>query len=231
MATVIRLDIEKPAQARDTLFVQSDAARLPFRDKCFDVVISNHSLEHMEQLHAVLHEIGRVVCPSGSLYVAVPDSSTFSDRLYRWVYHGGGHVNPFSSLAGLEDLIRRHVSLPPAGARILHTSFGFLERSHFRPRPPRRMWLFGNGQYWLIAMLGYISRLLDKFLHTRLSIYGWAIYFGRTAGAVDRAAWTNVCVQCGSAQPAGSLRPQGFPAHYDCPSCGAWNLFTNDSAE
>jgi ubiquinone/menaquinone biosynthesis C-methylase UbiE len=47
--------------------VQADAARLPFPDGSFDTVISNHSLEHMDALDPVLHEIGRVVRRGGSL--------------------------------------------------------------------------------------------------------------------------------------------------------------------
>src|SRR5947209_14134116 len=57
---VVRLDRERPAVG-----VQADAAWLPFPDGRFDTVISNHSLEHMDALDQVLHEIGRVVRPDG----------------------------------------------------------------------------------------------------------------------------------------------------------------------
>jgi ubiquinone/menaquinone biosynthesis C-methylase UbiE len=40
-------------------FVQGDAARLPFADKTFAAVISNHSLEHFDDLAGALREIGR----------------------------------------------------------------------------------------------------------------------------------------------------------------------------
>ena len=92
----IRADLDRPATIA-TNFVQTDAARLPFADRVFDAVISNHSLEHFDDLAGALAEIGRVLKPSGALYIAVPDASTFCDRLYRWLARGGGHVNPFTS--------------------------------------------------------------------------------------------------------------------------------------
>lgn len=215
----MRLDVDPSAD------VQADAARLPFADRSFDAVISNHSLEHMTELPKVLAEIGRVLCPEGWLYIAVPDAGTFSDRLYRWVYHGGGHVNPFRSVDELSALVQRFVPLPFAGSRVLHTSFGFLLKEHFRPRPPRRMWLFANGEYWALATMGYAARLLDRVLHTRLSAYGWALYFGQVE--VETDAWTNVCVRCGAAYPAEVLPGKLI---YHCPGCGSWNFVTRGQA-
>src|SRR5258705_13924589 len=75
-ATVVRVDREAPRDRSDRpRFVQSDAAHLPFTDRSFDAVISNHSLEHFDDLDGSLREIGRVISPSGSLFVAVPDAS------------------------------------------------------------------------------------------------------------------------------------------------------------
>lgn len=45
-------------------------------------MISNHSLEHFEGLEQALDEIRRVIDPNGFLYIAVPDSSTVTDRIY-----------------------------------------------------------------------------------------------------------------------------------------------------
>jgi ubiquinone/menaquinone biosynthesis C-methylase UbiE len=94
-AFIVRLDLERPGLPAEDVAVQADAAYLPFADGFFDVVIANHSLEHTVRLNEVFGEIGRVLKRSGAVYVAVPDSRTLTDRLYRWVYHGGGHVNGF----------------------------------------------------------------------------------------------------------------------------------------
>jgi SAM-dependent methyltransferase len=218
---VVRLDRERPSAG-----VQADAARLPFPDTSFDAVISNHSLEHMDALGPVLVEIGRVVRRGGSLYVSVPDASTFSDRLYRWIYHGGGHVNPFRDPAALAWRISEATRLEHVATRTLHASFLYLERHHFRPRPPRRMWLFANGDQRAILWLSYAARVADQIFGSRLSVYGWAFYFGSIAEPIDTQAWSNVCVHCGSGCPAELLVVQGH--WYKCNSCGTRNLFTPD---
>src|SRR5512140_3687934 len=94
-ATVIRLDRDAPASPPGALYVQADAARLPFASHSFHAVIANHSLEHFHQLGDVLRDLGRILDPGGALFVSVPDASTLTDKIYRWVGKGGGHVNPF----------------------------------------------------------------------------------------------------------------------------------------
>ena len=213
--------------------VQADAAALPFQDAAFHAVIAFHSLEHMEALDAVLSEMGRVLRPDGSIYVSVPDASTFSDRLYRWIYHGGGHVNLFRNPAELTGRITSATGLPLRATRVLHASFLYLERRHFRPRPPRRMWLFANGDGRVILALSFLLRTVDRLASTRLSVYGWAFWFGNLREPVDTLAWTNVCVHCGSGTPAELLpvRRRFLLRSYDCASCGASNLYTPDRPE
>src|SRR5271157_3491550 len=95
-ALVVRVDLELPAPGTCADFVQADAGCLPFPDRSFDAVIANHSLEHIRGLSTALGEIGRVLGSEGGLFVAVPDASTFSDRLFRWIYQdASGHINPF----------------------------------------------------------------------------------------------------------------------------------------
>jgi hypothetical protein len=89
------------------------------------------------------------------------------------------------------------------------------------------MWLLCNGHYTAVAIFGYLARVADRLFRTRLSVYGWALYFGAISGPVDTEVWSNVCVRCGSARPSRELRPRFLV--YDCPACGAWNLFTPDA--
>ena len=234
-AVVVRLDTELPKTPGSGSFVQADAAYLPFRDGCFDTVIANHVLEHVDKLAQVLEEIGRVVRSRGSLYVAVPDASTLTDHLYRWIYHGGGHINAFRSADELTSRIARITTLPPVATRILSSSFGFLEKSHFHPRPPRRLWLLGNGNRKFLAGLSYVLRRLDSLLRTRTSMYGWAFYFGEIREEIEIAEWTNVCWSCGAGHSESSLavnkkvrRRMLLPPYYECPNCGQRNLFTAD---
>ena len=234
--TIVRLDLEIP-KSRAPNFVQADASGLPFRSQCFDAIVSNHSLEHFENLAGALEEIRRVIKPGGVLYVSVPDASTFCDRLYRWLARGGGHVNAFRSASQLADKIQEATGLAHVATRTLCTSLSFLNR-HNAPRPrPKKLWVLGNGTEFSLRLINYFSRLSDRFLRTRLTVYGWVLYFGNVIAPIDRHAWINVCIRCGSGHPSQWLLAQGNLVRrrlifrgYSCPGCGTWNLFSNDES-
>lgn len=61
--------------------------RLPFRSAAFDLVIAHWLFEHVDELERTYDEVGRVVRPGGLLAVAVPNSHSFEDRMYRFVSH------------------------------------------------------------------------------------------------------------------------------------------------
>jgi len=210
-------------------FVAARAEALPFRDGRFAAVISNHSLEHFEALSEALDEIGRVVSKNGFVYVAVPDSSTVTDRIYRRLARGGGHVNSFTSSAEVARLVSEKAGRPHAGTRVLCTSLSFLNRANIRGKPQKLLWLFGGGSETLLRVITYAFRLADRIFRTRTCVYGWAFYFG-TGLAVDTKTWTNVCVRCGSAHPSEKLRKEAGVKKrvYRCPNCGAKNYLTQD---
>jgi SAM-dependent methyltransferase len=234
-ALVFRADREPPPDRLSGEFVEADASHLPFPAASFHAVICNHGLEHFDNLAEALSEIGRVVRRDGCLYVAVPDASTLSDRLYRWIFHGGGHVNPFRSAPDLARVISESTGLPWVATVILHSSLLFLERSRFHPRPPRRLWLIGNGNSRCIALLTWFLRVFDDVFSTRASVYGWALYFGQVPSAVEAREWRNVCVRCGHASSEARLRAESDVRRsflvwrsYRCLQCGEWNLLTPD---
>jgi hypothetical protein len=86
-----------------------------------------------------------------------------------------------------------------------------------------------------LAIFTYLLRTIDTRLHTTLSVYGWAMYFGAVHERVDTQPWTNVCIRCGQAHPSDWLKTIGavhrkwllFPA-YRCPGCGASNFYSRD---
>jgi len=231
-ATVVRLDRDAP-RGRDAMFVRGDAASLPFANGAFAAIVSNHSLEHFDDLDGALREIGRVIGRGGALYVGVPDAATLTDRLYRWLGRGGGHVNAFTSAAKLAEVIERATGLKLVATRTLCSSLSFLNRK-IAPRPlPLRMWLVGGGYQQTLFLWAWLSRRLDRWFGTRSSVYGWALYFGAIAEPAETATWVNVCIRCGSGYAADFLRSQGLvrgmlPALriYRCPQCGAANPFT-----
>lgn len=59
----IELGIERHAMQ----YVGARAESMPFRDGCFDVVSSFNSLDHVDDLDAVVPEIVRVLAPGGTL--------------------------------------------------------------------------------------------------------------------------------------------------------------------
>jgi len=232
-AMVTGLDLEQ-GSSPPARFVRGDASTLPFAARTFDAVVSNHSLEHVVDLAGCLAEISRVLRPTGSLYVAVPDSTTLCDRLYRWLADGGGHVNPFSSATRLSEEIERATALPHRGTRTLCTSFSFLNRRRRRTRAPRRLLLLGGGTQTSLLLAAYVLRVVDRLFETRLIVYGWALYFGEETEGIDATTWTNVCILCGSGHPSSWLLQENrifrklLLSFYRCPHCGTLNLFTKD---
>lgn len=222
-----RLDRDAPS-APGARFVQADAAHLPFAAASFQAVISNHSLEHFDRLDEVLHEIGRVLHPDGALFVAVPDASTLTDKIYRWLGKGGGHVNPFTDAAALAQRIERATGLRHRSTQPLWSSLSFLNRRR-APRPlPRRLWLLGGGGEWSLFLYVWLSRRIDRWFGTRTGIYGWAFTFGAAPAPRDPEGWPNVCLRCGSGCAVNELSPsRTFPGMdtYRCPHCGAQNPF------
>ena len=198
-------------------------------------MICNHSVEHFEELDASLAEIGRVVKTRGALFVSVPDASTLTDRIYRWLYPAGGHVNPFKSAAELSGRIAAASGLGCVATRLLYSSLSFLNRANLQGRPQRKMWLFARGDERFIMLLNGLTRIVDGLLGTRLSVYGWAFYFGEITGPLVAGEWRNTCARCGAGHPSEQLEAEGAVRRkwfglrvYECPGCGARNLFVRD---
>lgn len=231
----VRVDLERPRAPR-TGFVRGDASRLPFRNQVFDAIICNHSLEHFTDLDAALSEIGRLLKPSGALFASIPDSSSITDRFYRWLGKGGGHVNQVSDVEAFIARVESQTHLPCLGRRVLLTSLSFLNSKSPTARPIRVLVQLRVNPEPVLAILTWLMRNIDCFLGTRTSISGWLLYFGTIGEVVDQRTWGNMCVRCGSAHPSAYLlRSRAmlrwtFPRRYLCPACGAANLFTDDKA-
>jgi SAM-dependent methyltransferase len=232
-ADVVRVDREPQGNLGAlTRFVQADAAQLPFADDTFAAVILNHSLEHFDNLGAALHEIGRVIAPNGSLFVAVPDASSLSDKLHRWLARGG-RVNAFTCAADTAAAIAHATGLPHLATRVLCSSLSFLNR-RTAPRPlPRRLLALGAGYEWSLFLFTWLSR--RRWLNTRTSVYGWGFYFGNVVEPIDTDTWVNVCIRCGSGYSAAHLARLGLVRSrflrfrtWRCPECHAFNPFADD---
>ena len=234
-AHVVRVDREIQFQDSEELVVQGDAIQLPFADDSFAGIVSNHSLEHFDDLAGALSEIGRVVRSDGALFISVPDASTFCDKTYRWLARGGGHVNPFTSSSELAARIERATGLKHVATKTLFTSLSFLNSRNWPSRGPRRLMLLGGGREWTLFLFAWVSRTIDRRFGWRSSVYGWALYFGTIAEDIDTSANVNVCLRCGSGTPSGRLKDEGlvtsgFVKRYRCPQCGTSNPFAEDES-
>lgn len=222
--TIVRADLEIRAVRGPGCYVAADAARLPFAAGSFNLIISNHSLEHFPELEPALAEVGRVIHPAGVFYVAVPDAGTLTDRIYRWMGRGGGHVNAFRSAPQVASLVERTTGLPCRGVRVLFSSLSFLNARNRAGRPQIKSVLFALGNERFLALFNWWLRSLDRRFGGRLSQYGWSFYFGNLELPKTKP-WINVCVRCGSGHSAAFLKQSGAPRRwYRCPDCGGANL-------
>lgn len=218
------------------LFIQADAAHLPFRARCFDAVIANHSLEHFGELKPALQELGRVLRNDGALFVAVPWARTLTDRLYRRLYPGD-HVNCFASAETLGETLAWYTGLRYCGSRTLYSSLPFLNRRNAKWHAPGwRGWpARAKLNESVLALLTRFLRGCDQRWGTRWSVYGWALYLGQVGERIDTQPWTNVCIRCGAGHESAWLLAAGrvstgwLPSYW-CPQCGARNYFTRDEA-
>lgn len=232
-AMTVRCDIERLLPGSHFQAVQGDAAALPFNSAVFDAVVCNHSLEHFRRLRESLKEIGRVLKPGGFLFLSVPDAGTVTDRIYRSLAGGGGHVNQFRCAGDLVALVRQESALPHIATKTLCTSFSFMNRKNpHSPFPKRMIFFLGGAEKFLVAM-NLALRLLDRCFKLRTSVYGWALYFGRAEKPISNCPNLNVCVRCGQGHPSKWLASIGavwgrFLPSYRCPACGTHNFFVRD---
>ncbi|MBA4741530.1 MAG: class I SAM-dependent methyltransferase [Azoarcus sp.] len=87
---VTSIDVVDQRQISDGYrFLQVESVALPFPDKCFDVVITNHVIEHVgparDQLEH-LKEVRRVMHPEGVGYLAVPNRWMLVEPHYRLAF-------------------------------------------------------------------------------------------------------------------------------------------------
>lgn len=64
-------------------FKLAKSETLPFKDNMFDVVITNHTVEHTPDQNKHLSEVLRVVKPGGHVYLATPNKLWITDPHYK----------------------------------------------------------------------------------------------------------------------------------------------------
>jgi len=221
---LVSMDADVPGTRPPGEFVRADAHRVPLAGATVDVVIAAHCLEHVERPEQVLGEIGRVLRPGGLLYVSVPRWDSLTDRVYRWLYDGGGHIAPWRTADEVVRRVEAATGLRLLGQRKLYTSLRFV----IRPRVTGwKRWLCGwarpstvSGVLWLLWLAGR-DRWLD---------YGWEFYFGREQAAPELEEEHDVCCACGAGHSAawlaygGHLERRWGVELFRCPDCRRLNF-------
>ncbi len=81
---VVSVDVTDEREVRDGYeFVKVASAKLPFDDESFDVVVSNHVVEHVPDQRMHLRELMRVLRPDGVAYLATPNKLWLRDPHYK----------------------------------------------------------------------------------------------------------------------------------------------------
>ena len=204
-----------PPAPRERLRVfRGDLARMPLRDASFDLVLCHYVLEHVTELAAACDELARVTRPGGTLYVSVPRSTAFDERLYRFAGYFAKyamlklgkrleHQQRFD-LPGLLDLFYAR-GLELAGYARVPAGFSWMND----PRTKRLQGPFTSVVAWLHRGTG-----LDLGRDANV-VMRW-----RRTGVRGLRRVTHVCRECGEHSV---LEGEPWPRRWDCPWCGRPN--------
>jgi SAM-dependent methyltransferase len=95
---IVAADIQPPAGPQPWRYCRADAGCLPFKSRCFDVVVAIEAFEHIHDNAAAMREVHRVMKPEGRLIVTTPTHWT-------WMYELGRHGPHYYSRRALLDLV------------------------------------------------------------------------------------------------------------------------------
>lgn len=103
---VVSVDVADQRTAYDGFtFIKFNGEDLPFSDKSFDIVVSNHVIEHVSDADKHLSEIRRLLKDDGLVYLATPN------RFWPWEVHNQIpflHYLPASTFNKILKRLGRH---------------------------------------------------------------------------------------------------------------------------
>ena len=179
-----------PAATAATGFVLGDAYRTPFADGTFDAVICSEVLEHLEDYHAALTEIARVMKPGGVFVATVPRA--WPEKICWALASGpggygdqpGGHIRIFDEgelaadiAAGGFDKTGRH------HAHGLHAPYWWLKCAFWDRRDDHPLVkLYHRFLVWDLMERPWLTKALDA-LASPVMGKSVALYFRKRAPA------------------------------------------------
>ena len=101
------LEFFKELDSNETIFLQGSIYELPFEENFFDLIICSEVLEHLDDYHAALKEIHRVLKPMGKFLPSVP--SYWPEKICWFLskeYQNmpGGHVRIFKKKQLIKEI-------------------------------------------------------------------------------------------------------------------------------
>ena len=219
-----------PKPASHVVVFRGDLARLPLRDRVFDVTVCHYVLEHVSRLEPSCDELARVTRPGGRLYLAVPRSASFDDRLYRF-------AGWFAKIALLKFRKRiEHVQrfdydklvglitargFEPEAMAMVPAGFSWMNE----PRVKRMQGPFTRAVARLHRATGIDLGRDANFVMTFRKAEGAGRTFRKAEGAShgfrSTRRVTHVCRACGEHAVLDPPRP--WPGRWPCPWCGEPN--------
>ena len=210
-----------PRPAAHVAVFRGDLARLPLRDRLFDLTVCHYVLEHVTALSACCDELARVTKPGGLLYIAVPRAASFDDRLYRFAGWFAKiallkfrkrieHQQRFD-LEKLLDLFTTRGFAPEALA-LVPAGFSWMND----PRTKALQGPFTDALAWLHRASGIDLGRDANFVLSFRKVGGTG---ARAIASLRRV--THVCRACG--EHAVLDPPRFWPRRWTCPWCGEEN--------
>lgn len=139
--------VNADAEPRKDGVVKADAYALPFEDGTFDLVMTNHVLEHLADVPKALAEQRRVLKPGGEVLACIPDM----DHEEEWI---GAHLGEIARLSklGSDGAGHQHVSnMNQAGLEAALRAAGFED---VREVATTERWELTGKMWWQAAARG-----------------------------------------------------------------------------
>ncbi len=226
------LDSSKPVKKlpKNTEFISTEFTSLPFKDKTFDAIVANWTLQRIKNVDSMLSEIGRVLKDDGFFFCSIPDGLSFDEAFYKFLYRTRKHVNSFG-FKPFQKLVLEKANLNLDSYCEWHTGFTYMvvpKGKHVGLSPLKLITLLPDPlTHGLQRVLVRGTRFSDSKFNTKLGVCGWLMVFKR--GARKQTAFPstrNICTKCGVSywgnHQSGPLGLVGLKT-YRCSSCGRTN--------
>ena len=204
-----------PPRAPNAAILRADLARLPFRDETFDLTICHYVLEHVTALEPCCDELARVTRRGGTLYLSVPRSASFDDRLYRFA----GYFAKYALLK-LQKRIEHQQRFDLSKLVDLFYARGFELSAHARV-PAGFSWMNDLRTKPLQGPFTDLVAWLHRTLGIDLAKDANYVLAFRKIGAKGVRRVTHVCRECGEHSVIEAVNP--WPQRWTCPWCGREN--------